>query len=278
MVAAWTPAGIYMSDNLFEKIIGIKLQLNPQLVRGWGIYRSFFREAMEVLKSMHDKGVTSGREMEKLAWGLCKQLWHTYSYNTRAMPPRCGTCIFTTFVPTLKARANLERLGCASRIEIWLCLVCSNIQYIVLPPSVDKIQSRARVRAFVVSFDGSTQEHLDVNGTITHSHSFPPPQLARKRFVGIVHDRTFSQSCRVTIDFSAQNISASRSTLYLVAFVLPSCLTKRNVSSYEYGDARNYHPCIVGRAAAIAHSDASSAFADVGLLANKSLQPRSTPL
>jgi len=67
VVAAWHPAGIYMSDELVKNLFGEK----QQLMEDWAFFRRFYKEAVKALKGMYAKGrITSGREMEKVAWSM----------------------------------------------------------------------------------------------------------------------------------------------------------------------------------------------------------------
>lgn len=84
IVAAWTPAGIHMSEELVKNILGVDTQPKDD----WEFFRDFYGKAMKVLEKMQAKGVTSGREMEKLAWVV----YHSRKKTNAGEKKVCGEC------------------------------------------------------------------------------------------------------------------------------------------------------------------------------------------
>lgn len=84
MVAAWHPTGIYMSDELVKSLFGEDVQ--P--MEDWTFFRKFYKEALKAFEVMYTKGgVTSGRDMEKVAWSM----YHAYKNSTSICPAEQST-------------------------------------------------------------------------------------------------------------------------------------------------------------------------------------------
>ncbi|SJX64475.1 uncharacterized protein SRS1_15116 [Sporisorium reilianum f. sp. reilianum] len=66
IVAAWCDCGIFQSDELVCNVLGPRVKVEYS----WSFYRRFYVAAIECLKEMRDKGVKSGRAMERIAWSM----------------------------------------------------------------------------------------------------------------------------------------------------------------------------------------------------------------
>ncbi|CBQ68834.1 conserved hypothetical protein [Sporisorium reilianum SRZ2] len=66
IVAAWCDCGVFQSDELVRSVLGPRVKVEYT----WSFYRRFYVAAIECLKEMRDKGVKSGRAMERIAWSM----------------------------------------------------------------------------------------------------------------------------------------------------------------------------------------------------------------
>lgn len=85
VVAAWTPVGIFQSDELVKNLMGKDVESDD----AWAFYRRFYLQAIEALKILRQTiaieilggwgRIDTGEELEKAAWCI---------YHARPSPPR----------------------------------------------------------------------------------------------------------------------------------------------------------------------------------------------